>query len=139
MGSVSFTREAGSGLLGKVFAHPVSTQSDCKLPCYRTVSGFPGLGCPLPPKAPKLLGTAVLYHRLRQEVPFLSENRAQGFNGTVEPFPLCTGKCGWVSPSIVSGSVCEGAMGPGPVLQLLSQSPFFMGLALGIHCADIER
>lgn len=145
MGSVSLTREAGSGLLSKVFAHPVSTQSDCKLPYYRKVSGFPGLGCPLPPKAPKhsarvpefspwwegrhqLLGTAVLYHRLRQEVPFLSENRELGFNGTVEPLPLCTGECGWVSPSVVSGSVREGPVGPGPVLELLSD-PLLHGVS----------
>lgn len=61
-------------------------------------------------------------------MPFLSENRELGFNGTVEPLPLCTGECGWVSPSVVSGSVREGPVGPGPVLELLSD-PLLHGVS----------
>lgn len=41
---------------------------------------------------------------------FLSENREQGFNGTVEHLPLCTGKYRWVSASVMSSSVLEGML-----------------------------
>lgn len=40
----------------------------------------------------------------------LSENREQGFNGTVEHLPLGTGKYRWVSPSVMSSSVLEGML-----------------------------
>lgn len=39
---------------------------------------------------------------------FLSENREQGFNGTIEHLPLCTGKYRWVSPPVMSSSFLEG-------------------------------
>lgn len=76
----------------------MSTQSDFKAPCYRKISGFPGLGCPLHPKAPdhsanvpefsdwwkgrhQLFWIAVLYHHLRQEVNFCLRTGSKGLMG----------------------------------------------------------
>lgn len=57
-------------------------------------------------KTPDFLDScAVLPFKARNAV--LSEDREQGFNGTVEDLPLCTGKYRWVSTSVMSSSVLE--------------------------------
>lgn len=73
---------------------------------------------------------------------FLSENREQGFNGTVEHLPLCTGKYRWVSPSVMS-KLCpwrNASVGNGPILELLyPEFPLSLVLPLAVHCGNVQR
>lgn len=74
---------------------------------------------------------------------FLSEIRERGFNGTVEHLPLCTGKYGWVSPSVMSSSVFEGmllwVMGLSSSFSTQNSFPFFLVVLLGNHHDVIFR